>query len=68
VPDPSDFHHGLLVSHFLYLCLFAAAVGIVLGAILRGERREAVRLALWITLGLVGTALLLAWGMYLLEP
>lgn len=56
------------MSHFLYLCLFAAAVGVVLGAILRGDRREAARLAVWIALGLVGTALVLAWGMYLLEP
>lgn len=55
------------MSHFLYLCLFASAVGIVLGAILRGDRREAGRLAVWIALGLVGTALALAWAMYLLE-
>lgn len=55
------------MSHFLYLVLFAGAVGIVLGAILRGDRREAARLALWIALGLVGTAVMLAWAMYLLE-
>ncbi len=51
-------------SHFLYLCLFAIAVGAVLGAMLRSDRREAIRLGLWISLGLVGTAVALAWGMY----
>lgn len=55
-------------SHFLYLCLFAAAVGIVLGAMLRSDARHAVRLGIWIALGLVGTALVLAWAMYLLSP
>lgn len=55
------------MSHFLYLSLFAAAVGIVLGAMLRADRRGAARLALWIALGLVGTAVVLAWAMYLLE-
>ncbi len=51
-------------SHFLYLVLFAAAVGIVLGAMLRSRTRQAARLAMWITLGLVGTAVLMAWVMY----
>ncbi len=51
-------------SHFLYLCLFAIAVGAVLGAMLRSDRREAIRLGLWMSLGLVGTAVALAWGMY----
>lgn len=54
-----------MVSHFLYLCLFAAAVGIVLGAMLRQGFGEAARLAMWITLGLVGGAVALAWAMYL---
>jgi len=54
-------------SHFLYLVIFAAAVGIVLGAMLRSDRRQAARLALWITLGLVGTALVLAWVMYFIS-
>jgi hypothetical protein len=54
-------------SHFLYLCLFALAVGAVLGAMLRSERREAIQLALWIALGLVGTAVALAWLMYLIS-
>ncbi|HJO29619.1 MAG TPA: hypothetical protein QGG30_03935 [Acidobacteriota bacterium] len=51
-------------SHFLYMVVFAAAVGVVLGAMLRRELGEAVWLAMWITLGMVGTALLLAWAMY----
>lgn len=55
-------------SHFLYLVLFAAAVGVVLGAMLRSEPREAAVLAGWITLGLVGTALALAWLMYFVAP
>jgi hypothetical protein len=54
-------------SHFLYLCLFAIAVGAVLGAMLRSDRWEAIRLGLWIALGLVGTALALAWVMYFLS-
>ena len=54
-------------SHFLYLCFFAIAVGGVLGAMLRSDRREAIRLGLWIFLGLVGTAVALAWVMYFLS-
>jgi hypothetical protein len=52
-------------SHFLYLVLFAAAVGAVLGAMLRADGWQAARLALWIAGGLVGSALALAWLMYL---
>ncbi len=55
-------------SHFLYMVLFAAAVSGVLGAMLRNEVRQAVRLAMWITLSLVGTALVLAWAMYFISP
>lgn len=51
-------------SHFLYLVLFAGAFGIVLGAMLRSDARQAARLAMWITLGLVGAALAMAWLMY----
>ncbi len=68
--DPSQLHHGLLAvhSHFLYMVLFATAVGGVLGAMLRSEVRQAARLAMWITFGLVGTALALAWMMYFISP
>ena len=55
-------------SHFFYMVLFAAAVGAVLGAMLRDEVRQAARLAMWITLSLVGTALVLAWAMYFISP
>ena len=55
-------------SHFFYLVIFAGAVGVVLGAMLRSEVRQAARLAVSIALGLVGTALVLAWLMFLLSP
>lgn len=55
-------------SHFLYMVLFAASVGGVLGAMLRSDPRHAVRLATWITGGLVGTALVIAWLMYFVSP
>ncbi len=55
-------------SHFFYMVLFAAAVSAVLGAMLRDEVRQAARLAMWITLSLVGTALVLAWAMYFISP
>ncbi len=54
-------------SHFLYLFLFAGSVGAVLGAMLRSDPRQAVGLALWITGGLVGTALVIAWLMYFIS-
>lgn len=54
-------------SHFLYLVLFAGAVGAVLGAMLRSEPLEAVRLGAWITGALVGTALVIAWLMYFIS-
>ena len=55
-------------SHFLYLVLFAASVGAVLGAMLRSDPRQAVKLAVSITGGLVGTALVIAWLMYFISP
>ena len=54
-------------SHFLYLVLFAGSVGAVLGAMLRSDPRQAVGLALRITGGLVGTALVIAWLMYFIS-
>lgn len=55
-------------SHLLYIVVFAAAVGVVLGAMLRRDVGEAAGLAMWITLGMVGTALILAWAMYFVSP
>ena len=54
-------------SHFFYLIVFAAAAGIVLGAMLRGDPRQAAKLALWIAGSLVGTAMVLAWLMYFIS-
>ena len=54
-------------SHFLYMLVFAGAVGVVLGAMLRSDPRNAVRLALWIAAGLVGAALAIAWLMYFIS-
>ena len=36
--------------------------------LLRSGTRQAARLAMWITLGLVGTALVMAWVMYFISP
>ena len=58
--------HGL--GKTIRVVVFAGAVGIVLGAMLRTDGRQAARLAMWITSGLVGTALVLAWIMYFISP
>lgn len=55
-------------SHFFYLVVFAASVGLVLGAMLRSDPRQALRLALWIAGSLVGAALAIAWVMYFISP
>ena len=54
------------MRHFLLLVLFAGAVGGVLGAMMREERREAVALAVWIAGGMVAVAVVVAWVLYLL--
>lgn len=55
-------------SHLLYMVLFSGAVGVVVGAMLRRDPRDAARLALEIALGMTGAALAIAWLMYLLHP
>ena len=55
-------------SHLLYIVVFAAEVGVVLGAMLRRCVGEAAGRGMWITLGMVGTALILAWAMYFVSP
>ncbi len=55
-----------MTAHFGFLCLFSIAVGIVLGAMLRRRPRDAVVLATWIALGLIGGALMISWAMLLL--
>jgi len=54
------------MTHFLLLVLFCAAVGTVLGTMLRDDVRGAVALAAWIAGGMVAVALVVAWLMYLL--
>lgn len=54
------------MTHFLFLSVFAAAVGIVLGAMMRRDPREAAKLGLWIALGMIGVALGISWVLYLL--
>ena len=54
-------------SHFVYLVVFAASIGTVLGAMLRSDPRQAVSLAMWVTGGLVGAALVIAWLMYFIS-
>lgn len=56
----------MAVTHFLLLLVFAVAVGGVLGAMLRAERREALVLAAWIAGGMVAAAVLVAWALHLL--
>ena len=55
-----------MTAHFGFLCLFSIAVGIVLGAMLRRRPRDAVVLAIWIALGLIGGALMISRAMLLL--
>lgn len=54
------------MTHFLLLVLFAAAVGGVLGAMLRTDVREAVLLGASIAGGMIVIAVLVAWVLYLL--
>ena len=52
--------------HFLFLVIFSAAVGIVLASMLRRGRDRVLRLAAWITGGLVLSGLVLGWILYFL--
>jgi hypothetical protein len=54
------------VIHFLFLVIFCLAVGLVLGAMLRHDPRDAAELAGWIAAGMVGVAYVMSWLMYLL--
>ena len=55
-------------SHLLYLCIFSGAVGVVLGAILRRNAREALVLGIWIAVGMILAAIGIGWAMYLIHP
>jgi len=52
--------------HFAFLCVFAVAAGIVLGAMLRRGRRDSIVLAAWIAGAMILTAIALSWLLYLL--
>jgi len=51
-------------SHFLLMVLFAAAIAIVGGTLLRDERRAQVRTGLVIFGTLVGGAIVAGWVLY----
>jgi hypothetical protein len=53
-----------VLSHLLLLLLYAAGVSAVFAALARDEPREQLRLALIMTAGFVGTAIVLGWLMY----
>ncbi len=52
--------------HFMSLCAFSAAVGLVLAAMLRRDRHDVFVLAAWIAGGMILTAVALGWLLYLL--
>jgi hypothetical protein len=54
------------VTHFVLMIGFSAAVGVVLGLILRPELRAGLRLAAMISGGMVAAALAISWLLYLL--
>ena len=53
-----------MLSHLLLLLLYAAGVSAVFAALARDEPHEQLRLALIMTAGFVGTAIVLGWLMY----
>jgi len=53
-----------VLSHLLLLLLYAAGVSAVFAALARDEPHEQLRLALIMTAGFVGTAIVLGWLMY----
>jgi hypothetical protein len=54
-----------MTSHLGVMVLFAACVSIVFGTLLRETPRDELRLALRVFLGLVASAYLVGWIMYL---
>lgn len=53
-----------MTSHLVLMVFFAGAVSAVFGTLARDEPREQLRLAVIMTGGFVGSAILLAWLMY----
>jgi len=54
--------------HFAFLCTFSVAVGVVLAAMLRHDRREVMMLAAWIAGAMIFTGVALSWILYFLPP
>lgn len=54
--------------HFAFLCGFSVAVGGVLAAMLRRNRRDILVLATWIAGAMILAAVSLSWLLYLLPP
>lgn len=52
--------------HFAFLCGFSVAVGAVLAAMLRRNRRDILVLAAWIAGAMILAAVTLSWLLYLL--
>ena len=50
--------------HFLFLCVYAVAVGAVLAAMLRRRRRDVLVLAAWIAGAMILTGVALSWILY----
>ena len=55
-----------MTTHLGVMMLFAACVSVVFGTLLRESPRDELRLALRVFIGLVGSAYLDGWIMYLL--
>jgi len=53
-----------MISHFLWLVVFAALVSTVFGVLLRDRPREQVVVGLRLFAALVGVAFVLGWLMY----
>jgi hypothetical protein len=57
-----------MTSHLAIMALFAGAVAVVFAVLLREDGAEQRRLGGRIFGGLVGGALVVGWGMYLIAP
>jgi hypothetical protein len=57
-----------MTSHLWILVLFAASVAVVFAVLMRDDPPDQLHLGVRIFGGLVGGALVVGWGMYLLAP
>ena len=53
-----------MISHFLFLLLFAALVSAVFATLARDQPGAQLRTGAWMFAGFVGVALLLGWVIY----